>query len=107
MQVRQHDPAEGRERARAERGGGLLHLPVELEQHGLDGAHDERERHEEQREADRDLREGDVDAERALRAVAGDQRQPGDDRRERERKVDDRVDDALAPETSRGRAPRR
>ena len=49
-QVRQHDPAEDREAARAERGGGLLHVAVELEQHRLDRAHHERQRHEEERE---------------------------------------------------------
>ena len=59
----------------AERGGGLLHLAVELEQDRLDGTDDERQRHEEQREDDREPRERDVDAERALRAVAGDQRE--------------------------------
>ena len=35
----------------AERPRGLLHLRVELEQHGLHRPHDERQRHEEQRHA--------------------------------------------------------
>ena len=60
-EVRQHDPPEGRERAGAERGRGLLHLPVELEQNGLHRPDDEGERDEQEREPDRDLREGDVD----------------------------------------------
>ena len=41
-QARQHDPAEGRERRRPERAGRLLDLAVELGQHRLHGAHDER-----------------------------------------------------------------
>ena len=53
----------------AERGGGLLHLAVELEQHRLHGAHDERQRHEQQRDDDAGPGVGQVDADRALRAV--------------------------------------
>ena len=34
-----------------ERRGGLLHVPVQLQQHGLHGAHHEGQRHEEQRHA--------------------------------------------------------
>ena len=41
------------ELARAERARRLLHLGVELEQHRLHRAHDERQRHEEQRQEDR------------------------------------------------------
>ena len=41
------------ERPGAERGRRLLHLAVELEQHGLHRADDERQRHEEEREQDR------------------------------------------------------
>ena len=52
-EVRQHDPAEGRPAARAERRGRLLHVAVELDQHRLDRAHDERQRHEQQRQRDR------------------------------------------------------
>ena len=37
QQVRKDDPAEDRQRARPERGRGLLHLGVELEQYGLNG----------------------------------------------------------------------
>ena len=77
---------------------GFLRLEVELEQHRLHRAHDERQRLEEQREHDRLPRERDVDAERRLRPVEREQRQAGDDRRQRERQVDDRVDEALAAE---------
>ena len=41
---------------------------------------------------------GDVDAQRALRPVERQQHEAGDDRRQRERDVDDDVEDALAPE---------
>ena len=86
-------PAVGAERERR-----LLHLAVELDQHGLHRADDERQRHEQQRQQHRELRVGDVDAERAGRAVERQQREPGDDRRQRERQVDQRVDEALAAE---------
>ena len=43
----------------------LLHLGVELQQHGLHRPDDERQRHEQQREHDRRPRERDVDADRA------------------------------------------
>ena len=71
---------------------------VELEQHGLHRADDERQRDEQQREDDGGARAGDVDPDRRARPVERDQRQPGDDRRQREREVDDRVDDVLAAE---------
>ena len=49
--VREHDAAEDVVSSlRAERARGLLHLAVELEQHRLHRPHDERQRHEEQRE---------------------------------------------------------
>ena len=51
-----------------------------------------------QRDDDRGPGEGDVDADRAVGAVEGEQGQAGDDRRQGERQVDDRVDDALAGE---------
>ena len=53
--------------AGAERRGRLLHLAVELDQHRLHRAHDERQRHEQQRQHDADARVGDVDADRARR----------------------------------------
>ena len=83
---------------RAERVRRLLDLGVELLQHGLHRADDERKRDEHEREHDRRLREGDVDADRRLRAVEREQRQAGDDRRQRERQVDDRVHERLAAE---------
>ena len=52
-QVRQDDPAQDRDGRRAERGGRLLHVAVELEQHRLHGADDERQRDEQQGEHDR------------------------------------------------------
>ena len=51
-QVRKDDVAERPERPGPERGGGLLHLAVELEQHGLHRPDHERQRHEQQREQD-------------------------------------------------------
>ena len=53
----------------AQRRGGLLHLPVELEQHRLHGAHHERQRDEQQGDHDADPGVGDVDADRALGPV--------------------------------------
>ena len=70
-QVREDDPAEGRQRPGAERRGGLLHLPVELEQHRLHGADDERQGDEQQRHDDAGPREGDVDPDRAVRSRRG------------------------------------
>ena len=49
-------------------------------------------------EHDRRPREGDVDADRRCRPVEREQRQAGDDRRQREGQVDDRVHDRLAAE---------
>ena len=98
QQVRKDDAAEDREPVGAERGGGLLHLPVELDQHRLDGADDERQRHEQERHQHAPARVRDVDADAAGRAVEREQRQAGDDRRQRERQVDQRVDEPLAAE---------
>ena len=90
-----------------ERGGGLLHLAVELHQHRLDRAHDERQRHEQQREQRRRCACRRRDAERARGPVERQQREAGDDRRQGEGQVDDRVDDALAAESGRAPGPRR
>ena len=54
-----------------------------------------------------DLRIGDVDAERAARAVERQERQSGDDGRQRERQVDEAVDDAPCPGSRPAPAPRR
>src|SRR5829696_2822195 len=94
-------PAVGAERQRR-----LLHLAVELDQDRLDGADDERQRDEQQREQHGELRERDVDPDRAGRAVERQQREAGDDRRQRERQVDQRVDDALAAEPIADEDPR-
>ena len=53
----QHDAPERREVARPERLRRLLQLRVELDQHGLHRADDERERDEQQRDEDRPARE--------------------------------------------------
>src|SRR4051812_44483780 len=50
QEVREDDPAEDRRRARTKRRGRLLHLGVQLEKHGLHRTHDERQRHEQQRQ---------------------------------------------------------
>ena len=73
------------ELGRAEGARRLLHLGVELEEHRLDRAHDERQRDEEERQHDRRARERDVDPDRRRRPVEREQRQAGDDRRQRER----------------------
>ena len=59
--IRQHDAPEDAELARAQRARCFFRIAVELEQHRLDGADDEGERHEEQREQDRLARQRDVD----------------------------------------------
>ncbi len=84
----------------------LLHLGIELLQHRLHRADDERQRHEHQAEHDRRLREGDVDVDRRLWPVEREQRQPGDDRRQREGEVDDRVHERLAAEVVADEHPR-
>ena len=75
-------------RRRPSERGRLLHLGVELEQHRLHGAHDERQRHEQQRQHDAGAACRRGRAERAVRPVQREQRQAGDDRRQRERQVD-------------------
>ena len=97
-EVGEDDAAEDREAAGAERGRRLLHLAVHLDQQRLHRADDEGQGDEEQGDDDRGAGEGDVDAERAVVAVEGEQGEAGDDRRQREGQVDDRVDDGLAGE---------
>ena len=106
-EVREDDAAEDGEGPRAERGGGLLHVAVELDQDRLDGPHHEGQRDEQQRDHDAGAREGEVQPDRAARAVEGEQGQAGDDGRQRERKVDEGVDDAACRGSRRARAPRR
>ncbi len=71
QQRRQDDPPQDRALVRAEGGRGFLHVPIELEQHRLDGADHERQRDEEERDQDARLRVGEVEPERALRARRG------------------------------------
>ena len=52
-QARQDDPAEDRQPAGAEGGRGLLDVRLELLEHRLHRAHDERQRHEGQRQGHR------------------------------------------------------
>ena len=92
------DPAEDGQRPGAQRRGGLLHLAVELQQHRLDGADDERQGDEQERQDDAGAGERDIDPHRAVAPVEGEQGDPGDDRRQGERKVDHRVHDPLAGE---------
>ena len=56
---------------------------------------------------DRRLRRDQVQADRAARPVEREQHDAGHDRRQREREVDEGVDDPLAAGTRRARAPRR
>ena len=57
-------------------------------------------------DADAPLRVLQVDADQAVRAVQRQHHQAGDDRRQRERQVDDRVDQPLAGELVAGEHPR-
>ena len=84
--------------------GRLLELRVELLEDGLDGAHDEREADERQREDDAERRERDLDAERleepadpAVARVERREREAGDRRRQREREVHEGVEEARRP----------
>ena len=87
----------------AERGGGLFVLAVELDQNGLQRAHDEGEPDEGERDEDAERRVGDLQAERreeasdpAIRRVERRERDTGDGCRQRERKIDQRVELRLA-----------
>jgi hypothetical protein len=113
--VRKDDPPERLELTRPERARGLLHLRVELEQHRLHGPHHERQRHEEERQVDRpagerhvrrEVDEPEVDVERRLDSVEGDDHEADHDRRQGERQVDDRVDETLAAEVVPNEHPR-
>ena len=95
------------EAAGAERGGGLLHLAVHLDQQRLHRADDEGKGDEEQGDDDGGAGEGDVDPERAVVAVERQQGEAGDDRRQREGEVDDRVDRPPCRGTRRGPGSRR
>ena len=82
----------------AERRGGLLLLVADLAQDGFDLAHDERQADEDRREHHARDREDDLDAvvgepaaEPAVAPVDEHEREADDDRRDRERQVDDRL----------------
>ena len=81
QQVGEDDSPEDGEAAGAERGRRLLHLLVHLHQQRLHRADDEGQGDEAERDDDRDPGEGDVEAERAVGPVKGEQGQAGDDRR--------------------------
>ena len=98
---RQRDPPERLPAGCAERVRGLLLLVADLAQRRHDLARDERQRDEDRRDHHRRQREEDLDAvplepgaEPAGAAVEQEEREADDDGRERERQVDDRVDDA-------------
>ena len=98
--VREDDPEERLEARRPQDSGGLLELGVEVLEDGLDGAHDERQADERQREDDAGGRESHLQAERleepadpAVPRVERRERETGDGRREREREVHERVED--------------
>ena len=89
----------------AERPCRLLLLVADLAQRRDDLARDERQRDEDRRDHHRREREEHLDsvvrepgAEPAVTAVEQVEREPDDDGRERERKIDERVDDSLAAE---------
>src|SRR5207245_8207181 len=92
------DPAEDGNPAGTERLGRLLHLPVELEQHWLNGADDEGERHEEQRQHQPRSLKGDIHAEGAVWPVELQKNESSHDRGQGERQVDDRIEEPLAAE---------
>src|SRR6266566_8124603 len=96
--ARKNDALESREATRAQRGGGVLHLAIELEENRLNRSNDERERHEEQREQEAPTREHGVDPDGRLRTIEREQGQAGDDRRQSERQVDEGVHEPLADE---------
>ena len=82
----------------AERGGGLLHVAVELTSTGCTVRTTNGSVTNSSASADARPGVGEVDVHRAVRPVERQQHQAGDDRRQRERQVDERVDHALARE---------
>jgi len=86
--------------------GCILHLAIELEQDRLHRAHHERQRHEQESDQDSPALETHVHTDRRLRPVEGKQRQARNDRREGERELDERVDDALTREAVADEGPR-
>src|SRR5881628_2788550 len=93
--------------------GGLLDVPVEALEHGLQGTDHEGEADEDQHEHDAEPRVRPLDAERHQEAAVpapGDEQiridEPGDRRREREGEVDERVEEALERELVAHEDPR-
>ena len=76
----------------------LLDVAVELGEHRLHGAHDERQGDEQEGDEHRRRRVGDVDAERAVGPVERQQHQAGDDGGQGERDVDEHLERPLAEE---------
>ena len=109
QQRRQDDPAEDRAVAGAERGRGLLDLAVESR--SAPAAPSARRTAASRTAARAPTRPLGVRADAMptglSRPVERQQHQAGDDRRQRERQVDDRVDEPLAAGSRRGPAPRR
>ena len=108
------DAAEGLPARRAERRRRFLDLARQVLQHRLHRAHDERQADEGQRDEDAERRERDLDAERleqradpAVRREERGQRDAGHRRRQRERQVDQRVDERACRESDSAPAPRR
>ena len=113
-QRRQHggqdDAGEGLPPPRPEAGGGFLDIAAEVGEDRLDGADDERQADERQRDDDAERSEGDLTGQQAPdppgRRVERGQRDAGDRGRQRERQVDERRDDALAREVVPHEHPR-
>ena len=106
--TRDHDV----EAARAEARRGLLDLGVEIFDDRLQRPDDERQADEDERDRDAERRESDLDpvsverpAQPAVRRVERRQRDAGHRRRQRERQVDQRVDDAPCRESRSAPAP--
>ncbi len=102
---RQDDPAEDLPRTRAQRLGGVLEVALHLDQRRLHGAHDERQADQDQRDDDSDPGVGHLDAEArelqpepAVRREHRGERDAGHRGRQRERQVDQRVDQPAARE---------
>ena len=100
---RQDDAAEDREAAGAERFGRVLEIALHFEQRRLHRAHHERQADQRQRHDDADPGVGDLDAERrevladpAVLGEHGGQRDARHRGRQRERHVDQRVDQLAA-----------
>ena len=89
-----------------ERGGGLLHLPIDLHQDRLHRPDHERKRHEEQRHDHSHSGVGGVDPNRGVGPVESQEDEARDDCRQSERQVDDRVEEPLAAEVVTNEHPR-